>query len=82
MKIARNLIIRGLVNYLDRDHIKNLKNLINFLKFMGLYRVQGEAKRLIYERLDNPENPWYRAIKNIKRDLNENVRKKLVGNFV
>ena len=30
MKIARNLIIRGLVNYLDRDHIKNLKNLINF----------------------------------------------------
>ncbi|NOR33575.1 MAG: hypothetical protein GQ579_02720, partial [Bacteroidales bacterium] len=82
MKFATDLIIRGLVNYLDRDHIKNLKNLINFLKFTGLYNVQPEAKRLIYERLDNPENPWCRAIKNIKCDLNKNFCKKLVGNFV
>jgi len=82
MKFATDFIIRGLVNYLDRDHIKNLKNLIDFLKFTGLYNVQPEAKRLIYERLDDPESPWYRAMKNIKRDLNKNVRKKLVGNFI
>ena len=80
--MATDLIIRGLVNYLDRDHIKNLKNLISFIKFSGLYNVQPEAERLIYERLDNPESPWNRAMKNIKRDLNKNVRKKLVGNFI
>ena len=82
MKFLTNLIIKGLVNYLDRDHVKNLKNLISFIKFSGLYNVQPEAERLIYERLDNPESPWNRAMKNIKRDLNKNVRKKLVGNFI
>jgi MoaA/NifB/PqqE/SkfB family radical SAM enzyme len=69
------------VKYLDRDLVKNSKNTLNFLNFTGLYKVQTEAKRKIYEQLDNPENPWHRFIKNMKRDLNDNVRKKLIGNF-
>jgi MoaA/NifB/PqqE/SkfB family radical SAM enzyme len=82
MNYPTDSIIRGLANYIDRNPVKNLNNILKFLKSTGLYRIQEGSTSLIYEVLNNHENPWYRFLKNDYHDLNKKTRRNLIGNFL
>ena len=82
MKKPVNLIIPALTNFLDNDLINNPKRVINFLSSTGIVKTQKDGRKQINEILEDPENPWHRFIMNMKQDLNDNVRKKLIGNFL
>jgi MoaA/NifB/PqqE/SkfB family radical SAM enzyme len=74
--------IPGIVRYLDRDLVQNSKNLLNFLNAIGLAKIQKGPKNLIYEKLEDKDGPWYQFIQDMKHNLNDNARRKLIGNFL
>ncbi len=82
MKRPVNFIIPHLTNFLDRDLIKNPKRALDFMSTTKFIKVQKDGRKQINEILEDPENPWHRFIRNMKQDLNENARKKMIGNFL
>ena len=82
MKRPVNLIIPSMANFLDKDLINNTKRALNLISSSRFIKVQKDSRKQINEILEDPENPWHRFIVNMKQDLNENARKKLIGNFL
>jgi len=81
MRTVENYFVEQLVNYIDKDHVNNTKNVLNTINALGLYRLQRKKADLIFQQLENPENQWHGFIRNMKSELNENARKKLIGNL-
>jgi hypothetical protein len=79
MKDFIDYMIPPLVSYLDRDLVGNGKKVLGLMKTTGMFSVQKKGIQNLYSHLNDPENPYTRALRNLKQELNENVRKKLLG---
>jgi MoaA/NifB/PqqE/SkfB family radical SAM enzyme len=82
MKEFIDYMIPPLVSYLDRDLVGNGKKVLGLMKATGMYKVQKAGIQNLYNHLNDPENPYTKALQHLGEDLNENVRKKLLGNFL
>jgi MoaA/NifB/PqqE/SkfB family radical SAM enzyme len=82
MKCLTDLLIPPFVNYLDRDLIGNSKKVINLIQSVGIYRGHKSHIAAIYNKLEDPSNPYHKAVKNMHLELHENVRKKFIGSFL
>ncbi len=82
MKRITDLLLPQLVNYLDKDLIGNSKKVINIIQSAGIYKGHKTHISEVYKKLEDPADPYHRAIKNLKTELHENVRKKFIGSFL
>ena len=82
MKPILDYLVPPVVSYLDKDYIENGKKLIRFMNRFGLGKVQQNAKDNLMNMLNDPENPYHIAIRNAHKELNANVRQKLLGVFL
>ncbi len=82
MKPILDYLVPPVVSYLDKDYIENGKKLIRFMNRFGLGKVQQNAKDNLMNMLNDPENPYHIAIRNAHKELNVNVRQKLLGVFL
>lgn len=82
MKQLADLFLPQFVNYLDKDLVNNSKKVINLIHKLGWFKLQKNRIDTIYEQIEDPNNPWYKGIENMKTELNENVRKKFIANFL
>jgi MoaA/NifB/PqqE/SkfB family radical SAM enzyme len=81
MNKVENFFVEQLVNYIDKDNVNNTKNVLRTINTLGLFRLQRKKADLIFKQLNNPENQWHDFIRNMKTVINENARKKLIGNL-
>lgn len=82
MKDPIDYIITPVVNYLDKDLVGNGKKFLRLMNSMGLAKIQKTGMQNLLKQIDDPNNPYTLALQNIKNELNTNVRKKLLGNFL
>lgn len=82
MKKFEELILPAVVNYIDKDPVRNTKKIIDKINALGLFKMQKKKVNVIFDKLEKPGNPWHDAIMNIKNNLNKNARKKLLSNFL
>ena len=81
MKNLKELILPAVINYIDKDPVRNTKRIIEKINQLGLFKIQTKKVNVIFENLEKPGNPWHDAVENVKNHLNENTRKKLLSNF-
>ena len=81
MEKVENFFVEQLVRFIDKDHIENTKKVLNTINTLGLFRLQRKKADQIFRQLDNPENQWHDFIRSMKSEVNENSRKKLIGNL-
>ena len=82
MKNITDSILPHLAKYLDKDPVSNLKLLLDMIGAFGLYKFQKGALISIYEKLEDPTNPYYGFVKNMRTILLPKVRQKFLENFM
>jgi MoaA/NifB/PqqE/SkfB family radical SAM enzyme len=82
MKDLIDYVIPPVVNYLDKDLVGNGKKFLRFMNALKLGQTQRGNMKSILAHIDDPGNPYTLAVQKLKDELNPNVRRKLIGNFL
>ena len=82
MNKINDYFFQRLVEYIDSDPVRHAKNIIKLFKLLRLFRQQMNKAEVIFEQLENKESNWYGFISNFRNEINENARKKIIGNLL
>lgn len=81
-QIVTSLALREGFHYLEKDPMTNLPKLINWAE--KLVRWDGHKKAIpIFRKIaQDPQNNWNRLIQRFFKELNPNVQKKFLANYI
>ena len=85
MAIKENLQVAAIKQayaYLDKDPDTNLPKLMELADKMDTANAFAAQRDAIRRAISNPGNNWYRLVRSLWDDVDDNVRKKLFENFV
>ena len=85
MAIKENLQVAAIKQayaYLDKDPDTNLPKLMELADKMDTANAFAAQRDAIRRAISNPGNNWYRLVRRLWDDVDDNVRKKLFENFV
>ena len=85
MAIKENLQVAAIKQayaYLDKDPNTNLPKLMELADKMDTANAFAAQRDAIRRAISNPGNNWYRLVRSLWDDVDDNVRKKLFENFV
>ena len=68
--------------YLDKDPDANLPKLMDLADKMDTANAYAAQRDAIREAISDPGNNWYKLVRSLWDDVDDNVRKKLFENFV
>ncbi len=71
--------VSGAMNYISDDPEKNLPKFLSFLETMGFPKKMADAFHTV---LDDPENNWHKYIMNLWRDIDNDILKVIMKNFI
>lgn len=75
--------IKRVIHYLDSNPERNIPRALNWLiKADKDGKYVGSQARLIKSYVENKDNNWYRLMKSIYTDIDDEVRKRLFENFI
>ncbi|SHO54203.1 Radical SAM superfamily enzyme, MoaA/NifB/PqqE/SkfB family [Anaerocolumna xylanovorans DSM 12503] len=75
--------IKKALHYLDSDPEKNIPRILNWLiRIDKEGKYVGKQAKLILSYMDSKYNNWYRLVKSLYTDIDDEVRKKLFENFI
>lgn len=75
--------IKRVLDYLEVNPEKNIPRILDWLiKIDPEGKYVGNQARLIKSYVDDRENNWYRLIKGLYTDVDDEVRKRLFENFI
>ncbi len=69
-------------DYLDKDPDKNIPKLLNWVEKLMPDSKFDEQIRAFQKIIANPDNNWYRLLRSLWIDIDDDVRKTLFQNFV
>ena len=84
MAIKENLQVAAIKQayaYLDKDPDTNLPKLMELADKMDTANAFAAQRDAIRRAISNPGNNWYRLVRSLWDDVDDNVRKKLFENF-
>ena len=68
--------------YLDKDPDANLPKLMDLADKMDTANAYAAQRDAIRAAISDPSNNWYKLVRSLWDDVDDNVRKKLFENFV
>ena len=84
MAIKENLQVAAIKQayaYLDKDPDTNLPKLMELADKMDTANAFAAQRDAIRRAISNPGNNWYRLVRSLWDDVDDNVRKKLFENL-
>lgn len=74
--------IKKLFTYLDSDPDKNIPKALAWFDKMDRDDMVAGQRKAFHSIVDNPDNNWYRLIKDVLATVDPGVRNKLIENFM
>ncbi|HHX36367.1 MAG TPA: radical SAM protein [Clostridiaceae bacterium] len=74
--------LKKVYEYLDADPDKNMIKVVNWAQKVAPSQQLNNQVQLFRESLEDPENNWYRLIRSLWTDIDDEVRKTLFNTFV
>lgn len=74
--------LKKLFSYLDSDPDKNIPKALAWFDKMDRDNIVAGQRKAFHTVVDNPDNNWYRLIKDVLETVDPGVRNKLVENFM
>ena len=68
--------------YLDKNPDANLPKLMDLADKMDTANAYAPQREAIRAAISDPDNNWYKLVRSLWDDVDDNVRKKLFENFV
>ena len=74
--------VKQIISYLNKNPDKNIPKLLDWIEKHDNKNSITEQIRSVRKAIDDPENNWYKLVQSLWTDIDEEVRKTLLVNFV
>jgi len=74
--------IKQVLRMIDEDPDKTLPKLLDWVDRLDKDERLSGQRKVFHEIIDNPDNHWYRLIKSLWTDIDNEVRKTAFANFI